>query len=138
MNPLDGKLQQKRGDFEALLAMARTLRGLAFYASAGEFYDRAVQSGESKRRSADREAALREMGQSFLAVQDGRRSVAAFERAVKEFPKSGQRAETLLSLAQSYVLIGTKEKARQTVETLVGEFPQSEAARQGQKLLSGK
>jgi outer membrane protein assembly factor BamD (BamD/ComL family) len=118
--------------------MGRSLRGFGFFAAAGEFYERAVQANESKRKPAEREAALREMGQSFLEVKDGRRAAAAFERGAREFPRSPQRAEMLLGLAQSYVLAGAKDKARQTMQTLAAEFPRSDAAREGEALLSGK
>jgi thioredoxin-like negative regulator of GroEL len=123
VNGLDRRLQQKRNDVEALAAMGRSLRERGFYEASGEYFSRAIQQDESRRRPELREAAFLEMGLDYLELKDARRAAQAFERGVKEFPRSARRAEMLRGLARAYQLGGQEDKARRVMDALAAERP---------------
>jgi thiol-disulfide isomerase/thioredoxin len=134
LNRLDRLLQQDKNDFEALLAMGQQLRSAGFFESSSAYYQRAIKQDGAKKHPGQREFILREMGLNFLELKHGKQAARAFETCVKEFPKSENRPASLLNLAQAHLLEGQREKARKVLETLMVEYPQSEASRKAGQL----
>ncbi|HYR88760.1 MAG TPA: thioredoxin family protein [Terriglobia bacterium] len=104
-NRLDGILQKDKKNFAALQDMASRLRAAGLYESSNGFYTRAVNMNEARKNPALREAILLDMGLNFLDMQDGKQAAAVFERCLKEFPNSDNRARFTLELARARRLL---------------------------------
>jgi len=135
INRLDRNLQQDKDDFRALLEMGNVLRASAFYGSSNTYYTRALKQAGANKNAPQREQILFSMALNWLALEDGKSAANALERCLQEFPQSSRRAEMLLSLGQAYARDAKKDKARKSWNSVIAEFPQSEAARQARALL---
>ena len=74
-------------------------------------------------------------GLNWLALRDGKQAATVFERCLKEFPSNPRKAEFLLYLGQAYSFDDKQGKARKTLNSLIAEFPLSEAAGKARQLL---
>jgi thioredoxin-related protein len=135
INRLDRGLQEDTNDAESLMAMGAEMRKTGFYESSSDYYTRALKQNALKKDAAKRDAALFEMGKNALQLQNGKVASETFEKCLKEFPKSANRATYLLGAAQGYALDEKKDKARKSLSIVVSEFPQSESAAKAQELL---
>lgn len=136
INRLDRVLQQDKNHFEGLAAMGRALRAAGFFESSNDYYESAAKQDAAKKNRARRETILFEMGLNSLELQDGKQATATFERCLKEFPKSARRANFVLGLGRAYALDDKKDKARKSLNSVIAEYPQSEAARKARELLN--
>lgn len=135
INRLDRILQQDKEDFTGLLEMGNVLRASGFYSSSNAYYARALKQAGVKKDAPHREQILYSMALNWVALEDGKSAANALERCVQEFPQSSRRAEMLLGLGKAYALDVKKEKARKSWNSVIAEFPQSDAARQARALL---
>jgi len=136
LNRLDRILQEDKNHFEGLLAMGRELRAAEFFASSNDYYERAVKQSDARKNPARRESILFEMGWNSLELQDGKTATSTFERCLKEFPESERKPEILLGLGRAHVLSDRKEKARRLLNSLIAQYPQSEASIKARTLLN--
>jgi thioredoxin-like negative regulator of GroEL len=135
INRLDRALQKNKNSFPDLLAMARALRESGFFETSNSYYTRA-----SKQRAVNTDAAVREsifydIALNWLELEDGKQAASAFEKCLKDFPKSAQKPDVLLGLGRAYALDDNAEKARRALTSLINDYPQSPAAAQAQTLL---
>ena len=103
-NGLTRVLVQNKDNFEALAEMGRTLRAASLYRSSNDYYAKALQRREAKADPARREVILTNMGANYLEVKEGKKAAEVFQRCLKEFPASPQRAEWTSSLARARAL----------------------------------
>lgn len=135
INRLDRGLQEDKNHAGNLIAMGAELRKSGFYDSSNEFYTRALKQDELKKDAAKRESAMFEIGKNALQLQNGKLAAETFEKCLKEFPKSTNRATYMLGAGQGYALDEKKDKAKKALSAVVAEFPQSENAGKAQELL---
>jgi thioredoxin-like negative regulator of GroEL len=136
INRLDRALQEDKNHFPSLRDMAARLREVGLYESSNGYYDRALKHGEAKRDAAQREVILYSIALNSLALRDGKAAAAALERCLKEFSKSGRRPDFLLALGRAYILDAKQDRARESLDTLLKQFPQSPAAQSARELLT--
>jgi thioredoxin-like negative regulator of GroEL len=136
INRLDRALQQDKNDFPSLVAMGRALRDAGFYESSNTYLDRAAGHRLAKDDPATREALLYDMARNSLALQgEGTRAVDILEKLVKEFPRSPRRPEFLVALGRAYLLNEKSGKARETLTSVIRDYPRSAAAAEAKSLL---
>lgn len=135
INRIDRGLQEDKNNAENLLAMGAEMRKTGFYESSSEYYTRALKQDALKKDAAKREAAMFEIGKNALQLQSGKLAAETFEKCLKEFPKSANRATYLLNAGQGYALDEKKDKARKALSGVISEFPQSADATKAQELL---
>ncbi|MBI4465073.1 MAG: thioredoxin family protein [Acidobacteria bacterium] len=136
INRLDRILQKDKDHFETLVAMGQALRTASFYETSNTYYERAAKRNEAKKDAAQRESILFAMGSNWLMLRDGKQAAEMFERCLKGFPKSERRPDFLLGLGRAYILDEKKDKGRRALHSVIAEFPQSQAARTAQELLT--
>ncbi len=136
INRIDRILQEDEDHFPALVGMAQKLRETGFYDTSNEFFERALRHDQGKQKTVEREVILYSMGLNSLVLQDGRASVSSLERCLKEFPASGRKPAIMLALGRAYLLREDERKARQTLTSVVEEFPESPPARAARELLN--
>ena len=135
INRLDRGLQEDKDNAANLLAMGAEMRQTGFYDSSNEYYARALKQNELKKDAAKRETALFEMGKNSLELQNGKAAAEAFEKCLKDFPTSANRATYLLGAGQGYALDEKNDKAKKSLNAVVSQFPQSESAAKARELL---
>ncbi|MSO20807.1 MAG: DUF255 domain-containing protein [Acidobacteria bacterium] len=135
INRLDRGLQEDNNSADGLVAMAVEMRQTGFYESSNDFYTRALKQNNLKKDAAKRETAMFAIGKNALELMDGKTAAATFEKCLKDFSKSANRATYLLGAGQGYALDEKKDKARKSLGAVVSEFPQSEFAAKAQELL---
>ena len=138
INRLDRGLQEDKNDFTNLLAMARVLRGSGFLQSSNDFYDRASKHRTARTDAVTRESIWYDMALNWLDLQDGDQAATILERCLKEFPRSGRRAEVLLALGRAHLFDEEIDKARASLNTVISDYPQSSAAVQARTLLAAQ
>jgi tetratricopeptide (TPR) repeat protein len=136
INRLDLILQKNKNHAQALEAMGDQLKMIGFFQTSIEYYERAIKTTEIKRDAAKRESMMIAIGSSYLELQAGEQAVSAFERILKEFPRSEKRPELLLGQARGYYFDGKDNKAQQLLRSIVEEYPNSETAKTAQQLLA--
>jgi len=135
VNRLDRILQEDRNHFPAMRDMAERLREMGFYRASSDFFERALKHKEAKKDAPKREPILYSLALNSLALQDGNSAAPALERCLKEFPKSARKPDFLLGLGRAYLLKEDQKKAKNSLDALVREFPQSPAAQAARELL---
>lgn len=137
VNRLRQILVKDKNNFAALSELGTNLRAASLFRLSNEYYGRSLRTDPGKRDPAQRENILTAMGLSHIELREARQAAQIFEQCLKEFPRSENTPVFLLSLGQSYALGGTKEKAkaRKPLETLVQQYPNSEAAERATALL---
>ena len=84
--------------------MGKSLRDAGLFRASNDYYAKAA------RRPERREAILPLIGLNFLEVQDSKLAADAFEKCLKEFPKSPRRPEWTLNLARALALGGRRKR----------------------------
>ena len=135
INRLDRILQEDKNHFASLRKMGQKLRAIGFYESSNGYYDRALKQNDAKKDASVREGLLYEMALNSIELMDGKTAATNLERCLKDFPKSERRAEMLLNLGRAYALDEKKDKAKQSLTSVISGFPQSAAAAQARELL---
>ncbi len=135
INRIDRGLQEDNNSADGLVAMGAEMRQTGFYESSNDFYTRALKQNDLKKDATKREAAMFAIGKNALELMDGKTAAATFEKCLKDFPKSANRAAYLLGAGQAYALDEKKDKARKTLDSVVSEFPQSESASKAAEIL---
>lgn len=136
INRLDRALQKDKNDFPSLLAMGRALRDAGFYESSNTYLERAAGHRLAKSDGSTREAVLYDMARNSLALQgQGTRAADTLEKLIKEFPQSPRRPEFLVALGRAYLLNEKTGKARETLTSVIKDYPGSAAASEAKTLL---
>jgi thioredoxin-like negative regulator of GroEL len=135
-NRLDEILARNKNDFHALQEMGTDLRAAGLFLASNEYYERALDTKESKTAPADRATILTGMGANALELKDGKQAADTFERCLKEFPANAQSAAWTLGLGNAYALADKKDKARKILEDLVREHPGSAESEKAKALLA--
>jgi thioredoxin-related protein len=136
INRLDRGLQEDKNNLNNLLAMGAELKRNGFYETSSDFYNRALKQNELKKDPGRRELAMFEVGRNALQLKNGKDAAEAFEKCLKEFPKSPNRAVFLLGAGQGYALDEKNDKAKKNLDAVISEFPQSDSAATAKELLS--
>jgi thioredoxin-related protein len=105
-NRLDRILQRDKNNFDALQSVASRLRAASLYQSSNEFYKKALNTSEGKKNPELKEAILLEMGLNSLDLRDAKEAISIFERCLKEFPASRNRARFAAELARARLQCG--------------------------------
>ena len=116
-NRLNQILKGDANNPDALESMGKSLRDAGLFRASNDYYAKAA------RRPERRETILPLMGLNFLEVQDSKLAADAFEKCLKEFPKSPKRSEWTLNLARALALGGKKEKARKVLQSFLRDYP---------------
>lgn len=75
-----------------------------------------------------RESAWYWLGNAQYGLRDYKASVAAFKQLVDQVPDHARAPESLLSIANCYAELKDADNTRKTLEQLVKQYPQTEAA----------
>lgn len=129
---IDGKeivvRPEERRDFEAALDVFRK----------GDFANAAAAFANFQRRypgSGYTEAVLYWLGNSHYGKRDYREAMASFRGLVSGYPSHPRVPEAMLSIAMCQIELKDRPAARRTLDELIKNHPQSEAAQEAKERL---
>jgi hypothetical protein len=137
-NRLDRALESNKNEFQALIDMGSALRASAFYEASNSHFTRALKHDAARSDAGAREFILTTMARNSIELRDGKAAAADLQRCLKEFPKSSKRAEMLLDLGKAYLLNEKKENATKSLNAVIANYPESDAARAARELLQSR
>jgi tetratricopeptide (TPR) repeat protein len=76
-------------------------------------------------------------GSSFYAIKDFPSAISAQQTLIERFPDSPRIPEALLNIAASQVELNDRKSARATLNRIVNDYPDSEAAKLAHDRLAG-
>lgn len=76
------------------------------------------------------------LGNALYAEGNYQKAIIAQQVIVRHFPTHPKIADALLSIANSYIQLQNKLAAKKTLKSLIGKYPESHAAKIGQKYLN--
>ena len=136
INRLHQVLAEDKGNFEALEGLGRELREAGLYLRSNQYYSRALKTDPAKKEPRQREQILVAMGWNYIELRESKEAAKVFERCAKEFPNSESKPTFLLGLGQAYALADADDKARKFLNAVVSQYPDSDAARRAERILS--
>jgi len=136
INRLHQVLAEDKGNFEALEGLGRELREAGLYLRSNQYYSRALKTDPAKKEPRQREQILAAMGWNYIELRESKEAAKVFERCAKEFSNSESKPTFLLGLGQAYALADADDKARKFLNAVVSQYPNSDAARRAERILS--
>ena len=138
INRLRQILAQEKNNFAALSGLGINLQASGLFRLSNEYYSQALRTDPAKRDLVQREKILTAMGLNHIELQEAKQATQVFEQCLQEFPRSENTPLFLLRVGQAYTLGGAKEKAkaRKPLETLIRQYPNSDAAAKAAAMLA--
>jgi thioredoxin-related protein len=133
INSFDQVLAVDRNDLNALLGLASELRRHKLYLSSNQFYERALKCGPELREET---LILAAEGFNDIELRDPKGAVRAFQRCLKKYPTSPSKPVFMLGLGQAYALAGEDEEARNELNSVITEYPNTAVADKARHALS--
>jgi tol-pal system protein YbgF len=76
------------------------------------------------------------IGESLLLDKKDADAVAAYDRVIANYPRSGSVPQAYYKRGQAYERLGDRDRARQSYETVIKEYPNSDPANLAQQRLN--
>ena len=77
------------------------------------------------------------LGESYYAEKNYREAIAAYEKTIKDYPKSDKVSSALLKQGMAFLELGDKTAAKILLKKVIKNYPESNQARIAQRKLAG-
>jgi thiol-disulfide isomerase/thioredoxin len=136
MNAFDRYLTKDKDNLSALYGMASELQQDGLYRLSNEYWERAIKLDKSKEDAKEREHILTAIASNDLKLEEGEEALKLFKQCMVEFPLSLDRPAFLLGLGQAYDLSGNSARARETLTSLIKQYPATGVAEKARSILN--
>lgn len=136
INRLGRLLARDKNSFEALEGMGRSLRADGLYVRSNDYYKEALKRDAARNDPRARETIMMAMGLNYLELKEFKTAIRTFEKCLKDFQGSPNRADAMFGLGQSYAGAGERKKAGALLNKVAIEYPQSRASQKAKELLN--